>query len=187
MGFDLLHSPTVVSGLIFASFVALAIFLRNRQEEARHRRNGFAPPVQYRSLDPFMGLDFVIKVFLDISHTQRNRLRYGKTFLLKPLLAGPMIVTADPENLPKVFGSADGDYQVYWRKDALVPFTGQGILTEDGDGWRVSRRLLRPSFAKTKLANFEFYSRVVDELIEKIPGRGETVDLHPLLLKGVSL
>ena len=91
MGIDLLHSPTVVSSLIFATFVAIAIFWQKKQEEARHRKNGFAPPVRYRTLDPFIGLDYVVKVFSDVSNMQRNRLKYGKTFMLKPLIAPPSI------------------------------------------------------------------------------------------------
>ncbi|OAG12107.1 cytochrome P450, partial [Paraphaeosphaeria sporulosa] len=179
MGFDLLHSPTVVAGLIFTTFVVVAVFVRN---EAQNRTNGFAPPVRYRALDPFMGLDYVVKLFGDISVMQRNRVQYGKTFMIKPLISPPSIVTIEPENIQRIFGSVDGDYSVFWRREPFVPFTGRGILTEDGDGWRLPRKLYRPAFAKTNIANFDFYSRMVDDFMEKIPGNGKTVDLHPLLL-----
>ncbi|KAF2449087.1 cytochrome P450, partial [Karstenula rhodostoma CBS 690.94] len=147
-------------------------------------KNGFAPPVKYRGLDPFMGLDYTAKIFSDISVMQRNRLQYGKTFMIEPLISGPSIVTVEPENIQRIFSSVDSDFSVFWRRDPFMPFTGRGILTEDGDGWRLPRKLYRPSFAKANLANFEFFSRMVDDLMEKIPGQGRTVDLHPLLMGG---
>jgi cytochrome P450 len=186
MGIDLLHSPTVVAALVFTSFVFVAVSLRNKQREAQAGKDGFAPPARYRTLDPFMGIDYVVKLFTDISVTQRNCLRYGKTFMIKPLISGPSIVTMEPENIQRIFGSVDGDYGLFWRRDPFLPFTGRGILTEDGDGWRLPRKLYRPAFAKTTVANLDFYSKVVDDLMEKIPGKGKPFDLHPLLMEAVS-
>jgi cytochrome P450 len=186
MGIDLLHSPTVVAGLVFTSFVFIAVSLRNKQRDAQSRKNGFAPPGRYRALDPFMGLDYVVKLYTDISVLQRNCLQYGRTFIIEPLVAGPSIVTMEPDNIQRIFSSVDGDYGVFWRREPFLPFTGRGILTEDGDGWRLPRKLYRPSFAKTTVANLDLYSRMVDDLMEKIPGEGKTVDLHPLLMEAVS-
>ncbi|KAJ4305531.1 hypothetical protein N0V90_001062 [Kalmusia sp. IMI 367209] len=176
-------SPTAVAGLVFIAFVLFATFLRKRALEAKARQDGFAPPTKYRALDPFLALDYVFKIFTDISFTQRNRLRYGKTFIIEPLLGVPTIVTADPENIQKVFGSVDNDFGVFWRREPFEPFTGRGLLTEDGDGWRHPRKLYRPIFAKNNIADLDYYGKMVNDMLEQIPGNGETVDLHPLLLK----
>lgn len=186
MGTDGLNSPALVAGLIFAVSVSVAIFIRNKQLGVQARKNGFASPARYRTLDPFMGLDYVVKLFTDISVMQRNRLQYGKTFLIKPLISPPSIVTSEPENIQRVFSSVDAEYSVYWRREPFMPFTGRGILTEDGDGWRLPRKLYRPSFAKANVADFEFFDKMVNGLLQKIPGEGRTVDLHPLLMDGVS-
>ncbi|KAF2655744.1 cytochrome P450 [Lophiostoma macrostomum CBS 122681] len=182
MGTNVLQSPTVVAGLIFVAFIFVAILVRNKRLDAQARRNGFEPPPRYRALDPFTGIDYVIKIFTDVSAMQRNRLQYGKTFIIKTLISPHSIVTSEPDNIQKVFASVDNDYGVYWRREPFVPFTGRGILTEDGDGWRLPRKLYRPSFAKTSIANLEYYSKIVDDTLDKIPGEGETVDLHPILL-----
>ncbi|KAL1594564.1 hypothetical protein SLS60_010325 [Paraconiothyrium brasiliense] len=101
-----MHSPTAVAGLIFTAFVLVAVFVRNKQLEAQARKNGFAPPARkYRALDPFMGLDYVLKLFTDISVMQRNRLQMvndllgkipgeGKTVDLHPLLMGSFMNNA---------------------------------------------------------------------------------------------
>ena len=185
MDTSLIHSPSVAAGLIFAFFICVAVFLRNKQSEAQALKNGFAPPPKFRAKDPFMGLDYVIQFFGDVSYLQRNRLQYGKTFIIKPWISATSIVTSEPDNIQKVFASVDNDYSVSWRREPFIPFTGQGILTEDGDSWRVPRKLYRPGFAKTNIANFEFYGKIVNDLINQIP-IGKSFDMHPLLLKAVS-
>ena len=127
-----------------------------------------------------------MKLFTDVSVMQRERVKYGRTFVIKPLISGTSIVTSEPDNIQKVFSSVDGDFSVYWRREPFIPFTGRAILTEDGDGWRLPRKLYRPFFAKSNISDFGFYSKIVDDLLEKIPGGGKTVDLHPLLIGAVS-
>jgi cytochrome P450 len=186
MDINIVQSPTLVAGLIFFACITLAVFVQNKQLDAQARKNGCAAPARYRALDPFMGLDYVIQFFADVSVMQRNRLRYGKTFTIKPLISQHSIVTSEPDNIQKVFASVDNDYSVQWRRESFVPFTGRGILTEDGDGWRLPRKMYRPFFAKSNLAKLEAYSKIVEYMLEKIPGEGKTVDMHPILVDGVS-
>ena len=185
MGIHLLQSPTVAAGLIFTVFFFLAVFVRNKRSEAQARKNGFASPPEFRGIDPFMRIDYVIQFFGDASFLQRNRLKYGKTFIVKPWISPSQIVTSEPANIQKVFASVNNDYSVSWRQDSFIPFTGRGILTEDGDGWRLPRKLYRPAFAKSSVANLDFYAGIVDDLINQIPV-GKSFDMHPLLLKAVS-
>lgn len=182
---EVLQSPTAVAGLVFLASACLAVFVRNKQLDAQARGNGFAPPPGYRLLDPFMGLDYAVKIFGDVSNVHHNHLQYGKTFVVKPWLAHSNIATSEPENIQKVFASVDSDYSVAWRKEPFVPFTGRGILTEDGDGWRVSRKLYRPGFAKNVVGNLDYFGKIVDDLVDRISREG-TLDLQPLLLEAVS-
>lgn len=185
MATSLIQNPSIVAGLILVVSICVAVFVRNKQAEAQALKNGFAPPPRFRAKDPFTGLDYVIQFFGDAYYLQRNRLQYGKTFIIKPWISATSIVTSEPDNIQKVFASVDNDYSVNWRKEPFIPFTGQGILTEDGNSWRVPRKLYRPGFAKSNIANFEFYAKIVDDLINKIPV-GKSFDMHPLLLKAVS-
>jgi cytochrome P450 len=58
---------------------------------------------------------------------------------------------------------------------------GRGFLTTDGEIWNHSRKLLKPTFARSNLLDLSTVENELDKLIEAIPTDGSTVDLQPLL------
>ena len=181
---EVFKSPTIIASLIFAAFLGLAWHQRKRQEDAFARKQGCLPPTRFRGWDPLFGLDYILGMFTNVGKMQTFRLKFGRTFHVDPLLNVSFIVTSEPENIQQTYMS--GDFGNFWRREPFVPFTGRGILTEDGESWKSARKMIRPAFAKSIIADFSFYDKVVSELRQSVPGNGETVDMHPLLLKAVS-
>jgi cytochrome P450 len=58
---------------------------------------------------------------------------------------------------------------------------GRGFLTTDGEIWNHSRKLLKPTFARSNLLDLSTVGNELDNLIESLPTDGTTVDLQPLL------
>jgi cytochrome P450 len=70
-------------------------------------------------------------------------------------LLGPLIVVSDPEAIRRVLVEHDRNY----RKDALqrrilAPGLGDGLLTAEGDEWRMQRRTLAGLFTPRHVAGF---------------------------------
>lgn len=67
------------------------------------------------------------------------------------------------------------------RRDALLPFFGDGIFTQDGAKWRHSREVLRKHFARIGYQNLDSFSEHVDLLIERLSAltTDKPVDLSP--------
>lgn len=78
------------------------------------------------------------------------------------------IVTSDPENIKTVLATKFNDFALGIRSPALSPIFGRGIFTLDGEGWKHSRAMLRPQFARDQLRRLGQVSDHVDILIKKI-------------------
>lgn len=174
--------PATIAALAFFSFVFLAIRIASQGR----RSKGFGKPPRFRNWDPFLALDYTYNFFTDIKFIQHCHRRYGKTYRIQSLLGPAVIATSDSTNIQHIFGSVDSHYGVSFRKEPFEPFTGLGLIVQDGDAWRHTRKLSRPAFAKSRIANLEFFESLVADMIEKIPGEGGTIDLQPLLLRTVS-
>lgn len=66
------------------------------------------------------------------------------------------------------------------RRDALFPFVGEGIFTQDGGPWKHSREMLRRPFSKTRYHDLQGFSEHADKLIAKLSSAGGVIDLQPL-------
>ena len=65
------------------------------------------------------------------------------------------------------------------REGIAVPFFDHGINTTDGAFHQYSRSLVRPTFARTAVANLGFLEKHTDHLVAQLPKDGATVDLQP--------
>lgn len=76
---------------------------------------------------------------------------------MAPIQIGPIpgYVVSEPELVSEVFV---GKHKHYTRKTrvygAMTEFLGHGILTTEGEDWRVHRRIVQPAFHKHRLASF---------------------------------
>lgn len=68
------------------------------------------------------------------------------------------------------------------RLFAFEPFVGKGIMCSDGTFWEHSRALIKPTFARTQIADLHLlmFDAHVKRLVALVPGDGSTIDLQPL-------
>ena len=130
-----------------------------------------------------------IKLLLDLLKTKSEgtMLEYAEhffslvksqTFKLK-LATVPIIFTQDPENIKAVLATQFNDFALGTRHAHFKPLLGDGIFTLDGDGWKNSRLLLRPQFAREQVAHVQTLEPHLQTLAEHISNKkGETFEIQ---------
>ena len=114
----------------------------------------FVPPYPPRSEEPHSSLSMILTL-------RRNPLEiWGKADFERPIAIGRSILglraaAHDPAAVRRVLLDNAANY----RKDALQlrilsPGLGNGILTAEGESWRLQRRSLAPLFAPRQIAEF---------------------------------
>ncbi|MCJ1232753.1 hypothetical protein MMC14_000707 [Varicellaria rhodocarpa] len=155
----------------------------------RLKELGCMEPPDYPHKDPIFGLD----VFFDNIKNLKNRRfldgfktrfdLYGETF--RAIRMGTTsIYTNDPKNYQAVHALQFSDYGVQpLRRDATLPFLGEGVFTMDGPFWEHSREIIRPTFARSNVTNLPAFEAHFRKFLELIPRDSSTVDLKPLLYR----
>lgn len=173
-------------GLIGLVLLALFLFQRQRQRKAsaqRHARCESA--IMHQPREPFFGFDFQMKIYMDISFIYSLHRRYGTTYQVRSWLGLPTVCTIAPENLH--FVNASKDFGVApMRLPGMEYFCGRGFITTDGETWKHSRNLLKPSLDIGNIRDLNILKIEVDALFQQLPKDGSTVDLQPLLYVMVS-
>ena len=80
-----------------------------------------------------------------------------------------------------MFRWADFGYGL--RRRIFFPLLGDGIFTQDGVAWKHSREMLRPQFSRQQYQDLDILREHVDDLINCILEKGQSVDLQPLLFR----
>ncbi|KAF2661086.1 cytochrome P450 monooxygenase [Lophiostoma macrostomum CBS 122681] len=150
------------------------------------KRRGCEEPPKYPHRDPFLGLDYW---FEQRQAAQESRwlptskalfARHGKTYEINNL-GQRMIHTMDAQNIQSVWATDFKNWGLQPLREGIAePFFGHGLNTTDGELWKHSRALVRPTFKRTEIANLEFLGRHVDHLLQQLPDDGAMVDLQPL-------
>lgn len=135
-------------------------------------------------IENIFGVAWRAKLAYNTNHLALYHQRHGKTFRLEPLFGTRQIISADPDNIYEILNGKD--WGVGRRRDSMKDLVGQGMLVLEGDEWAKARRMYKPAFARKNLDDFGFLGALIDMVLEKIPGGGETVDLAPLLGDAVS-
>jgi len=176
-------------GRPLALTVAAYLAFRWLQTQKLKRQHGCQDPPKYPHKDPIFGSD----LFRDSAeHAKEFRLldrwndryrTYGKTF--SAVMQGTRaICTIDESNLVAITNTNFKDYGVQpMRRDATLPFLGEGVFTMDGPFWEHSRALLRPTFTRANIANLPAFEVHLQKFLNLLPKDGSTVDLKPLLCK----
>ena len=87
----------------------------------------------------------------------------------------------ESENLKAVLATDFKSWELpHERKKYMGEFLGQGIFTTDGEEWKHSRDMLRPSFARSRISDGANFEKHCQRLIGCVPRNGEMVDLKPL-------
>ena len=171
--------------------VTYTLFTRVRKLFARRAfmsaRDCKPPRCRVPLRDPFFGIDFVLETIRNAKNgcylegTNRRFHLYGQTFVAKHLHY-PTIHTTDPANIKQILATAFHDFKLSsFRIIAMVPLFGKGIFTTDGDLWKHSRSVLRPSFDRHNMAShLPLMESHFEYFMKALPHDGSVVDLQKL-------
>ncbi len=185
MAYSTIFLITITAFLVLQGISRAQAFLA-RQKAIRNL--GCKQPPSLPQRDPFFGLDLVLQLFRTLKENRRNMSMkeqfevYGHTFQSKPF-GTTMVFTIEPRNLQAVFATDFANWGVQpMRLYGFEPFVGKGIMCSDGAFWEHSRAMIKPTFAKTQIADLHLraYAIHVHKLLHLIPRDGSTVDLQPL-------
>jgi cytochrome P450 len=184
-------SPSLT--IIAAAAALLIYFIRSVARRLRltklQRDLGCAPVPRVAQSDPIFGIDLFLKIIK--AAKERRVLNFfqdlhrslGNTFAAT--VAGDyLIFTIEPENLQAILTKQFNDFNTSaLRSRAADPLAGKGIFTSNGAFWQHSRALLRPAFARQRLADLEVFEYHVQNMINRIPRDGSTIDLQILFFR----
>ncbi|KAG7195997.1 uncharacterized protein KQ657_000003 [Scheffersomyces spartinae] len=107
-----------------------------------------------------------------------------KTFQIN-VLTYQAYLTIDPENIKAVLATQFNDFALGSRYAVFSPLLGNGIFTLDGEGWKHSRAMLRPQFAREQVAHVRSLEAHIQRLAQhiRLHSNGETFDLQELFFK----
>lgn len=109
----------------------------------------------------------------------------GKMKTFRSFIAGrASINTKDPENIKAILATQFNDFALGSRYDAMYCTLGAGIFTLDGEGWKHSRAMLRPQFARDQVGHVTSLEPHIQALANKIrQANGSEFDLQPLFFE----
>ena len=184
---------SLAAGVAFIGFKFVSNIHAQRRYAAEAQRLGCKPSPVQENKWPF-GLDrlrnalradlnknfpdFMIQRFEDIG---ANTWRFN-------ILGTEGYSTADPKNIQAILATQFNDFSLGpFRRNAFMPMLGNGIFTQDGQGWEHSRAMIRPSFVRDQVSDLELEERHVQDLMRAIPvgqdGWTDKVDLQVLFFR----
>ncbi|KGR04276.1 cytochrome P450 52A4 [Candida albicans L26] len=95
-----------------------------------------------------------------------------------------LIETKDPENIKAVLATQFNDFSLGTRHGFLYSLLGDGIFTLDGAGWKHSRSMLRPQFAREQIAHVKILEPHMQVFFKHIrKNKGKTFDIQELFFR----
>jgi hypothetical protein len=176
---------------LVASFIAYRVYLALTLQ-SKARSHGCQPAQRYKHWDPIFGLDDFLKsgkAFTKnerLIQLQRRHDTYGSTY--ETLSFGSSCITSvDPDNVKAVWSKNAADWGIQpIRLPVMHPFCGSGFITTDGEEWKRSHDLLKPSFHRSNISDFAVLESHLQMILNKIPKDGSKFDLQPWIIKLVS-
>jgi cytochrome P450 len=92
-------------------------------------------------------------------------------------------ITTDPKNVETILSTKFEDYGLGSRPIASSPFLGEGIFSQDGHAWKLSRGLIKRQFARVRKQNLQAFRPCVDEIISSLTRADGIVDLKPFFFE----
>ncbi|CAK9436894.1 uncharacterized protein LODBEIA_P14160 [Lodderomyces beijingensis] len=128
----------------------------------------------YKGIGELVDFPFVILQRLGIKQTTVTAFLFGVR----------VIVTIDPENLKAILATQFNDFSLGQRNLQLKPLLGNGVFTLDNEGWKESRQLLRPQFAKEQIAHVQTIEPHLQILAKHIrKSAGKKFDIQELFFR----
>lgn len=108
--------------------------------------------------------------------------KLGDTFRVKVFMGPPVVFTRDAGTIAHVLQKNHKNYQKSpLQTRDLARYIGKGILTSQGEHWRVHRRMIQPAFHKKKLAGlFSIMLETIAQEVSRI-APDKTIDVFPLM------
>jgi hypothetical protein len=184
----LLHIPSVVQATFLCAACVGGYWVYWELTTGHRRRrliekHGCRPAKSVKTRDPILGLDAVFDIFRwGRQHTlleNISKMFFGsgnKTAQLNFLSFIPT-VSIEAENVKAVLSQNDKSFGNGSTPKELDLLIGGGIFLNVGEEWHQSRELLRPSFARSQVADLTMIEKHINMIIEKIPRDSSTIDL----------
>ncbi|KAF7952101.1 uncharacterized protein EAE97_001598 [Botrytis byssoidea] len=182
---------TIITSILLATtlpYYLLTTYFRTRRALQAAQTYGCKPIPKVKNLDPILGLDKFIKIQKADAGGHRSEAyrelhqQHGSTFLMISL--GTELQTSHAENIQAICTSSFNDWGVGPMRGTIgLPFLGCGIFTEDGEFWKHSGSLVRPTFSRAEIADLENFERHVSRFLTFVPKDGSTFDMLPLVKK----
>ncbi|CAI5760176.1 unnamed protein product [Candida verbasci] len=95
-----------------------------------------------------------------------------------------LIMTRDPENIKAILATQFNDFSLGTRHAHFQPLLGDGIFTLDGAGWKHSRQMLRPQFARDQISHVKMLEPHIQLLFKQIRANsGSFFDIQELFFR----
>lgn len=156
---------------------------RHRQLVKKH---GCRPAIKVKNADPIFGLDAVFAMWrwsdqhVFIEKTFQKFFGSGAKTVEFNLLTYNVVLTCDAENIKSVLSHNFKSFGLPFPPKELDLLLSGGIFLKEGEAWHQSRELIRPSFARSQIADLDMLEKHVNTLIDSFPHDGSTVDLSTL-------
>jgi len=142
--------------------------------------------------DRLFGIDFFFTVMKkrelgqDLAYFNEMFQDIGSTFGIV-MMGFTLTMTNEPENIQAILAIQFADFEIgESRSKGGQQMLGHGILNSDGEAWERGRAMLRPSFVKSQVGDFDLFERNFQKLIDVVPADGSTVDIQEFLSRFVS-
>ena len=122
-------------------------------------------------------VDFSEQRFHEISHPEVPTLSM-RIFTVK------LWATKDPENIKALLATQFNDFSLGTRHPQFKPLLGDGIFTLDNQGWKDSRQMLRPQFAREQISHVKMLEPHIQVLFKHVrKNKGQVFDLQELFFR----
>lgn len=169
-------------------FVLLIIIHSNIRDYIAYKRSGASRPRLVS--DGWYGFKIVYLMMKmqqegELPDYIYDRFHTNNINTLRCYTAGSEIIsTREPENIKAVLGTQFNDFVLGIRHKQFNILLGEGIFTLDGGGWKHSRAMLRPQFAREQVGHVELLEPHIQALARNIRNaQGQQFDLQPLFFK----
>ncbi|KAI5954868.1 ALK2 [Candida theae] len=93
-------------------------------------------------------------------------------------------LTKDPENIKAILATQFNDFCLGTRHASFEPLLGDGIFTLDNQGWKESRQMLRPQFAREQISHVKMLEPHMQVLFKHVyKNKGQVFDLQELFFR----
>lgn len=180
---------------VYVLALVLVLYVHHIFQKSRERRANEALMKQHGcSLPPLLenqrpwGVDRLEQIFRANTESRLMELflfHFRQTgYTLQQIFLGtPAYGTVDPANMEAILSSRFSDWGNGPRRQITFPMFGDGIFTQDGEPWKHSRELLRPSLVHRQYEDLEVFQEPMDDLFEVLPKNGGVVDLQALFFR----